>query len=124
VDDKTVEALTTSGCTGWGTFPVTVDSGRRPPVVFYGLSITGRAGAGRSDDSLVDGTTLGFDPDEWDGSDIFTFAEMDFTLTTQRVMDAFTKARIMGWYFCQFDPRGTLLNSKAFYEQLKAEGKI
>ncbi|MBK9035208.1 MAG: hypothetical protein IPL61_28800 [Myxococcales bacterium] len=91
-----VDALATHEITGWSTFPVELAGRRGEPMgAFYGLVVRGRCGAidlKRSDPfrkPMPVGTMgyrrgLYFEPESWDGADIFMAPEKGFIFVTER----------------------------------------
>ena len=89
---------------GWTTYPVTIEG--QPG--YQGLAVTGRAGP--VDDALSprvmllppvpEGTAvpgrrgLLFQPDSWDGSDVFVLGDSTITVVTVAVRDALLAARL------------------------------
>ena len=89
-------ALTEAGCTGWSSYPVILEG---PNGVvrdeYTGLTVTGRCG--RLDASFAERITedgwplvrgITFDPESWDGSDVFTPPETAFVLLSERAQAA------------------------------------
>jgi hypothetical protein len=102
VSHRVVELLRAHGFSGWSTYPVLVFDPERGVVPgYYGLAVTGRCGPidyGRSqldgiDTVLPDYVGLYFDPDSWDGSDLF-FADRGRPFCTAEVKTALDRADV------------------------------
>lgn len=89
ISESLKNALEKAGISGFKTFEILVKGSAEK---YYGLVITGRAGPrkqpGKS--GLVIG--LEFDPETWDGSDIFLLSDYKKTILTPRAMRVFRKA--------------------------------
>lgn len=107
ISDRVCDAL--AECTGWSTFPVTVRARDGKPIPgYHGLAVTGRSGkldraAGRKAwrdvppwENVVPSRRLYayFDPESWDGSDVFTYTPGGLTLVTRRVVDALRAIKV------------------------------
>ena len=107
VSDRFVAAL--EGFSGWRTFPVELHDAKGDVVDgYHGLSATGRSGtiddalspvevlppAAPGGSALPHLVGLRFDPDTWDGSDVFAPAGMGFVFVTADVRDALVAAKV------------------------------
>jgi hypothetical protein len=103
ISQRVVDALSERGVSGWRVFPVEVEDGKGQPVEgLHGLSITGISGApveGWSEVVTVPAPTpqgrpaqklkgLFFDPEGWDGSDLFVPEGSAYVIGSDRVADA------------------------------------
>jgi hypothetical protein len=111
VSPRVIEVLEREGFSGWTTFAVAID---HPETENYaGLAVTGRCGPIR--DALSERITLPppvpggraseglrglcFQPESWDGSDLFTPANMTAIFVTALVKQALEAARISNVVF-------------------------
>lgn len=115
VSPSFVEALERHGFTGWATFPVRLDLGRKTEAAsgYVGLSVTGRCGP--IDDALSERVTipppvprgealpglkgLYFARGTWDGSDVFTPEDRAAIFVTPEVKEALEEAGMTGIEF-------------------------
>lgn len=102
------DVLTSSGFSGWTTFPVHLDADGLDLAGFAGLSVTGRSGVidrsrstiverlGRGDTRSVLYAEVGLFPEEdtWDGSDLFIPSGTSVLCVLPRVKDALSDAGI------------------------------
>jgi hypothetical protein len=107
VADSVVQLLRSHGFTGWSTYDVTV-RGKQGQLVpgYSGLAITGRCGKIDYSRTIVvprirpagifpTGKGLYFDPESWDGSDLFMPAEnAGYKFMVEEVKEAFERAKI------------------------------
>lgn len=112
INERVEALLQEHGFTGWGTYPVELRGKSGEPIPGYrGLSIHGRCGKirhRRSSTVTVQYPArkarrrkgLFFDPDSWDGSDIFLPSSGElFKFVVGDVKRAFEKAKIRNVYF-------------------------
>lgn len=105
VRERVVRALAACGATGWGTYPATLSGKNGAPIEgFVGLTVTGRCGpwnpgTARRVSAARDGALaeafegVSFDPESWDGTDVFTDpATATFLFVTHRVKRALDEA--------------------------------
>jgi hypothetical protein len=107
VADAVLDVLRAGGATGWSTYPVIVFDRKGGILSGYsGLAVTGRCGPidyGRShlvgaDTLLPDYVGLYFDPDSWDGSDLF-FTDRGRPFCTASVKEALERAGVRNLAF-------------------------
>lgn len=106
ISEQTIALLTEESLTGWATYPVEVydRDGQKLPN-YAGLAITGRGGQAKPEMSSLEviqppwkDSTIEvyrgfyFDPDAWDGADIFLVS--GGTVVTDKVRKAFKKAKV------------------------------
>jgi hypothetical protein len=116
VSDSVVQLLRSHGFTGWSLYEVTVRDKQGQLVPGYnGLAITGRCGPIDYSRTVVVprirpagifpvGKGLLFDPDSWDGSDLFMPAEnVGFKFMVEDVKKAFERAKIRNVSFTPLD---------------------
>ncbi len=111
MSDRFTAHLRSVAPTGWSTFPVELRlRGDQPMSGYRGLSITGRTGPIKeelgldvilppaSPNGLAVAGTRGwcFEPDTWDGSDVFTPEGAAAFCVTEPVADALRTAGISG----------------------------
>lgn len=107
--DKVVRILREGGFTGWSTFPVEVYGKRSQRIEgYHGFAVTGRCGQadiskarklhmpppvpwGQSYDAWVG---LYFDPETWDGSEVFMPENTCHVIIVEDVFDALTRAGV------------------------------
>jgi hypothetical protein len=106
---RVLQVLRDGGFTGWRSFPIEIAGKNGERIDWYeGLVITGRCGPidhskekkvhrpppvprGRSYDAWLG---LFFDPDSWDGSDMFMPEGTTVNIVTEAVKDALLQAKI------------------------------
>jgi hypothetical protein len=90
VSDRIHAALIEAGITGWHSYPLQIE-GRDEK--YWGIQVTGRAGAPIPPQE--EGFTIGlhFDLATWDGSDMFILAPTMFTIFSQRLRDLLVKLK-------------------------------
>ena len=109
LSDRVIQIFRDGGYTGWTTFPVEVYGKHGERIEgYHGFAVTGRCGPivwskgkkvrkpppvpwGQSYDAWVG---MYFDPDSWDGSDIFLPEACASTIVVEKVMLALTKAKV------------------------------
>jgi len=113
ISQRVVDVWQKHGFTGWTTFPVEVWNKKQKLEGYYGLVITGRCGPiDRSRSEIVwrDPVVPGgeghyyrrgwlFDPETWDGSDLFCPEKSGAIFVTQRVKEATEQARLTNIMF-------------------------
>lgn len=107
--DRVIEILKDHGFSGWKTYPVEVYGKKGVRIDgYHGLAVTGRCGEidwsrGRKErrPAPVPGGSaydvwigMYFDPETWDGSDLFVPEGMTCTIVTEAVKDALTAAKV------------------------------
>ena len=107
VAERVVDLLEEQGFSGWATYPVAVsdEEGQLIPG-YFGLSVTGRCGPidyhrGRLieiDSPIPRYLGLYFDPDSWDGSDLF-FADRGRPFVVAEVKEALERAGVRNLTF-------------------------
>ena len=116
VADSVVQLLRSHGFTGWSLYEVSVrdKQGQRVPG-YSGLAITGRCGPIDYSRTVVVprirpagifpiGKGLLFDPESWDGSDLFMPAEnVGYKFMVEEVKKAFERAKIRNVAFTPLD---------------------
>jgi hypothetical protein len=116
VSDAVVQLLRSHGFTGWSLYDVSVQNKQGKLIPGYsGLAITGRCGKIDYARTVVVprirpagifpiGRGLLFDPDSWDGSDLFTSAgKVGYIFMVEDVKKAFERAKIRNVSFTQLD---------------------
>jgi hypothetical protein len=109
LSDRVIQIFRDGGYTGWTTFPVEMFGKRGERIEgYHGFAVTGRCGPviwakgkkvrkpprvpwGQSYDAWAG---MYFDPDSWDGSDIFVPEATAYTIVVEKVMLALTKAKV------------------------------
>jgi hypothetical protein len=100
VSPRFLDALT--GCSGWSTFPVELIDGHGNDVPGYaGLAVSGRCdrvvhdlARVKTDGRWPEYVGLLFDPDRWDGSDIFYPRRGSGPIVTKRLADRLRRAKV------------------------------
>ena len=104
VTNRFVIALRDGAITGWMTYPVSIQ-GVRVKQEYSGLAITGRCGPIQRHNSIGSADSTGpykfsiglkWDPDTWDGSDLFVPTGTTFLVATARTIDVMRKRKIKG----------------------------
>ncbi len=119
ISAKFRSVLEAGGFTGWSTYPV-APRGRRGVSLdgYSGLSITGRAGLPRWEQSQPFVTQyvpngppvpcvrgIYFDADTWDGSDMFLLGDYGYRIVTANVRNALVAAKIRNVRFGRLSER-------------------
>ena len=113
--DRVVELMRREGFTGWSTYPVEV-RGKDGTVFpgYHGMSFPGRCGPIENARSTIVHEQMPggvfpfhkgmfFDPDTWDGSDLFMPASYVGVFVTEAVKQAFEKAKVKNVRFSRLD---------------------
>jgi hypothetical protein len=116
ISDKVVQLLRSHGFTGWSLYDVSVRDKQGQLIPGYsGLGITGRCGKIDYTRTVVVprvypagifpiGKGLLFDPESWDGSDLFMPADnFGYKFMVDRVKKAFERAKIRNVSFTPLD---------------------
>jgi hypothetical protein len=116
VSDSVVQLLRSQGFTGWSLYDVSVWDKQGQSIPGYsGLAITGRCGSIDYTRTVVVprirpagifpiGKGLLFDPESWDGSDLFMPAgKVGYIFMVDRVKKAFERAKIRNVVFTPLD---------------------
>jgi hypothetical protein len=116
ISDKVVQMLRSHGFTGWSLYDVSVRDKQGQLIPGYsGLAITGRCGKIDYTRTVVVprvypagifpiGKGLLFDPESWDGSDLFTpIGRVGFIFVVDEVKKAFERAKIRNVSFTPLD---------------------
>lgn len=116
ISDKVVQLLRSHGFTGWSLYDVSVQDKQGHLIPGYsGLAITGRCGKIDYTRTVVVprvypagifpiGKGLLFDPESWDGSDLFMPADnVGYKFMVDRVKKAFERAKIRNVSFTPLD---------------------
>ena len=115
INQRVVDLLNANKITGWSTYPVTVYTKSNEIVPDYsGLSIHGRSGP--IDESKSDivmrefpagmfprNKGYYFDPESWDGSDLFMAGNALHKFCSTAVKQIFTKAKVKNIEFIRMD---------------------
>lgn len=118
ISERTRSLLESEKFTGWDTYPIKINSKRPITEPYYGFCITGQA-KGFSSRLLSQLDLFGFDEKTWDGSDFFVVEGNGSWIVTQRVFNAFKANEIEGMFLGPFDPKGTLMDFQALFEEYK-----
>jgi len=116
IADAVVQLLRTEGFTGWSLYDVAVRGKQGQPIPgYHGFSVTGRCGnidwaqgveVLRIYPARVSPVWKGlfFDPESWDGSDVFMPAErVGYVFVVEEVKKAFEQAKIRNVDFTPLD---------------------
>ena len=107
ISDRVVSLLRDGAFTGWETYPINLVGKNGSPIAgYHGLAVRGRCGAiDNSQSTKFDKTMPGgaftwwrglyFDPESWDGSDLFMPAgNVGWIFVVAAVKRAFDKAKV------------------------------
>ncbi len=118
ISERTRALLEREQFTGWETYPIKIDAKAPLAESYFGFCITGKAkGFSNRLPSQLD--VFGFDEKTWDGSDFFVAEGNGSWIVSQRVFDTFKANKIEGMYLGPFDPKGTLMDFQALFEEYK-----